>query len=58
MSPDEASAAVKAVIAARYGVGSSKDLTGKQIWELASDIEASPEIITQAADDAIPAFEP
>ncbi len=58
LTPDEASAAVKSVIAAKYGVGSSKDLTGKQIWELASDIEASPEIITQAADDAIPAFEP
>ena len=58
LTPDEASLAVKAVIAAKYGVGSSKDLTGKQIWELASDIEASPEIITQAADDAIPAFEP
>ena len=58
LTPDEASSAVKAVIAAKYGVGSSKDLTGKQIWELASDIEETPEIITQAADDAIPAFEP
>lgn len=53
----EISDAIKQVIKDRYKVDSSKDLTGEQIWALASDIESSPEIITRIANDNIPEFQ-